>query len=87
MADTVLATRPPSAPTRAWGAVKGLRRRHLALGVSIFLLLLVAGTGLLANWIAPHDPRKGSLADRGCRRRGLAKGLRLKRWWSSRSRA
>lgn len=63
MADTVLATRPPSAPARALGAVKGLRRRHLALGVSIFLLLLVAGTGLLANWIAPHDPRKGSLAD------------------------
>jgi peptide/nickel transport system permease protein len=40
-----------------------LRRRHLALGISVFLLLLVAGTGILAPLIAPYDPHKGTLAD------------------------
>ena len=63
MANTVLATRPAAAPGRALQAFKGIRQRHLVLGVSVFLLLLVAGTGLLANFIAPHNPYKGSLED------------------------
>ena len=63
MADTVLTTGRVAGPARVLRAFRGLRQRHLALGISIFLLLLVAGTGLLADWIAPHDPRKGSLAE------------------------
>ena len=63
MADTVLTTGRAAAPARVLRAFRGLRQRHLALGISIFLLLLVAGTGLLADGIAPHDPRKGSLAE------------------------
>ncbi len=63
MADTVLTTRSAWAPTQALRMVKGIRRRHVLLAVSVFLLLLVAGTGVLANWIAPHSPYKGSLAD------------------------
>ena len=62
MANTVLATRPP-ASAMALGWVKGIRRRHIPLGISVFLLLLVAGTGILAPLIAPHDPHKGNLAD------------------------
>ena len=62
MANTVLATRPPSAINLTqW--VRRLRRRHLVLGISVFLLLLVAGTGILAPLIAPHDPHRGTLAD------------------------
>ena len=62
MANTVLATRPPaSAQAIRW--LRGLRRRHVPLGISVFLLLLVAGTGLLAPLLAPHDPHKGNLAD------------------------
>lgn len=63
MANTVLANRPVWAPSQALRAVKGLRQRHILLGLSVFLLLVVAGTGIFANWIAPNDPRKGSLAD------------------------
>ena len=63
MADTVLITGRAAGPARFLRAFRGLRQRHLVLGISIFLLLLVAGTGLLADWIAPHDPRKGSLAE------------------------
>ena len=62
MANTVLATRPPL-PTHPFRWVKGIRRRHIPLGISVFLLLLVAGTGILAPLIAPHDPHKGNLAD------------------------
>ncbi len=62
MANTVLATRPPL-PTHPLRWVKGIRRRHIPLGISVFLLLLVAGTGILAPLIAPHDPHKGNLAD------------------------
>ena len=62
MANTVLATRP-AASLSAVRWVRGLRRRHVPLGISVFLLLLVAGTGLLAPLIAPHDPHKGNLAD------------------------
>ena len=62
MANTVLATRPPSAVNLSqWW--RKLRRRHVVLGISVFLLLLVAGTGILAPLIAPHDPHKGNLAD------------------------
>ena len=62
MANTVLATRPPSAVNLSqWW--RRLRRRHVVLGISVFLLLLVAGTGILAPLIAPHDPHKGNLAD------------------------
>ncbi len=63
MANTVLANRPVWAPSQALRAVKGLRQRHILLGLSVFLLLVVAGTGIFANWIAPNDPRKGSLED------------------------
>ena len=52
MADTVLTTGRAAGPARVLRAFRGLRQRHLALGISIFLLLLVAGTGLLADWIA-----------------------------------
>ena len=62
MANTVLATRPPSAINLSqWW--RRLRRRHVVLGISVFLLLLVAGTGIFAPLIAPHDPHKGTLAD------------------------
>ncbi len=63
MANTVLANRPVWAPSQALRAVRGLRQRHILLGLSVFLLLVVAGTGIFANWIAPNDPRKGSLED------------------------
>ncbi len=63
MADTILATRPASAPVRALRIFKGIRRQHIPLGISVFLLLLVAGTGIFANLIAPHDPRRGHLED------------------------
>jgi peptide/nickel transport system permease protein len=33
------------------------------LVISVFVLSLVAGTGVLAPWISPHDPVKGNLAD------------------------
>ena len=62
MANTVLAIRPPSS-AHALRWVRGLRRRHIVLGISVFLLLLVAGTGILAPLISPHDPHKGNLAD------------------------
>ena len=62
MANTVLATRP-TPPALALRAVKGLRQRHIVLGISVFLLLLVAGTGIFATWISPHDPHRGVLAD------------------------
>ena len=62
MANTVLATRP-SVSLNAVRWVRSLRRRHVILGISVFLLLLVAGTGILAPLIAPHDPHKGTLAD------------------------
>ena len=62
MANTVLAIRPPSS-AHALRWVRGLRRRHIVLGISVFLLLLVAGTGILAPLISPHDPHKGTLAD------------------------
>ncbi|MFQ6026473.1 MAG: hypothetical protein ACE5Q6_03040, partial [Dehalococcoidia bacterium] len=63
MDGTVLAPRPVSAPTHVVRAIKGFRRRHILLSISIFVLLLVAGTGLLAPWISPHNPTKGNLAD------------------------
>ena len=62
MANTVLATRPPAAINIGQWA-RRLRRRHVVLGISVFLLLLVAGTGILAPLIAPYDPHKGTLAD------------------------
>ena len=65
MADTILATRPASAPVRALRVFKGVRRQHIPLGISVFLLLLVAGTGIFANLIAPHDPRRGHLEEAG----------------------
>ncbi len=62
MADTVLVSRPASA-SAAIGWFQKLRRRHIVLGISVFLLLLVAGTGIFAPLIAPHDPHRGTLAD------------------------
>ena len=62
MANTVLVSRPPtSLSVTRW--ILGLRRRHIVLGISVFLLLLVAGTGITAPLIAPHDPHRGNLAD------------------------
>ncbi len=63
MANSILATRPASS-NPALRVIRNLRRRHIILAVSVFLLALVAGTGIFANWIAPHDPHRGVLADR-----------------------
>ena len=62
MANTVLAIRPPSS-MQAMRRIRGLRRRHVLLGISVFLLLLVAGTGIFAPLISPHNPHRGTLAD------------------------
>ena len=62
MANTVLAIRPPPS-VDLLRRLRGLRRRHFVLGISVFLLLLVAGTGLLAPLLAPHNPHRGNLAD------------------------
>ena len=63
MDNTVIAPRPVLAPIRVVRAVKGFRRRHILLVISVFVLLLVAGTGILAPWISPHNPTRGNLAD------------------------
>lgn len=63
MDKTVIALRPVLAPTRVVRAIKGFRSRHILLAISVFVLLMVVGTGLLAPWISPHDPTKGNLAD------------------------
>ena len=61
MDNTVLAPRSVSAPQVAVRAIKGIRRQHILLATSVFLLLTVVGTGLLANLIAPQDPIRGKL--------------------------
>ena len=63
MDTTVITPRPMLAPTRVVGAIKGFRGRHILPVISVFVLLLVAGTGILAPWISPHNPTKGNLAD------------------------
>ena len=63
MANTVLVARSAAAPALALRAVMHLRQRHILLGLSVFLLLVVAGTGIFANLIAPHSPYKGNLDD------------------------
>ena len=62
MANTVLATRPP-ATLNLTRRLRSIRRRHVLLAISVFLLALVAGTGILAPLIAPYDPHRGNLAD------------------------
>ena len=62
MADTVLVSRPDSS-FQPMQRIRGLRRRHILLGISVFLLLMVAGTGIFAPLLAPHNPHRGTLAD------------------------
>ena len=62
MANTVLATRPPTT-LNLTRRLRSIRRRHVLLAISVFLLALVAGTGILAPLIAPYDPHRGNLAD------------------------
>ena len=61
--NTILAPRRSSAPAQVVKMLKGFRRRHIALVISIMLLLVVTGTGISANWLAPHDPILGELRD------------------------
>lgn len=63
MENTVLVARPISRQAQAVRALRGIRQRHILLGISMFLLLVVAGTGILAPWISPHDPLRGNLND------------------------
>lgn len=44
------------------GVWRSLRRNGLLL-VSVFILGIVVLAGILAPWVAPHDPRQGELGD------------------------
>ena len=63
MANSVLIAQPAPARIRVVRTLRGLRKRHILLAISVFVLLLVAGTGILALWVSPHDPRRGNLED------------------------
>ena len=63
MADTaILVPQPTSAGARV-GIALHVFRRNLLLAFSVSILSLVAVTGILAPWIAPHDPVRGVLRD------------------------
>ncbi len=57
----VLAPRRVSASVRAARLLRGFRRRNILLAFSVFILLLITGTGILAPWISPHNPTRGKL--------------------------
>jgi ABC-type antimicrobial peptide transport system permease subunit len=63
VANSVLIAQPAPARIRVVRTLRGLRKRHILLAISVFVLLLVAGTGILAPWVSPHDPRRGNLED------------------------
>ncbi len=60
---TVLVPRQVSAPGQAARLLRGFRRRNILLVFSVFILLLITGTGILAPWISPYNPTKGKLED------------------------
>ena len=61
--NIVLAPRRVSAPVQAARILRGFRRRNILLVFSVFILLVIAGTGILAPWISPHNPARGRLED------------------------
>ena len=58
---TILVPRQVSAPGQAARLLRGFRRRNILLVFSVFILLLITGTGILAPWISPYNPTKGKL--------------------------
>jgi len=58
---TILAPRRVSAPVQAARVLRGFRRRNILLVFSVFILLVIAGTGILAPWISPYNPTRGRL--------------------------
>jgi len=63
VANTVLVARPVPVLGRTVRALRRLRRRHILLVISVSVLSLVVGTGILAPWIAPHHAYRAELND------------------------
>ncbi len=59
--STVFTPRRVSASAHAARLLRGFRRRNILLVFSVFILLLITGTGIFAPWMSPYNPTRGKL--------------------------